>query len=476
MSDAERAREEAARLAAIVSSSDDAIISKTLDGIITSWNASAERIFGYTADEMIGRPITTVIPHELLSEETHIISQLRKGQRVEHFETVRVGKDGRRIDLSITVSPMLDAQGNIIGASKVARDISDRKRAQEVQRLLIDELNHRIKNTLATVQAIAQQTLRRAPDPQSFVQSFNGRIQAMARAHGLLTGNSFQSAEMSEIAREQLAIEGWDRSRIHWSGPIVRLEAQPALHLSLVLHELGTNARKHGALSTEQGRVNIRWAIEPGDTPTLRLVWEESGGPLVTPPVKRGFGSALIEQSLLAHGSVVDIVYAPAGLRCELSLPLPQRALPEMLGAEPRDAAAFGKGGLVRSLIGKRILVVEDEPLIAMALMDDLADLGCSVAGPAHTLTQARALIESESFDAALLDGNLSGQRVDEIAAAITQKGKSFVFVTGYGRDALPAGFRHAPVVEKPFTREQVAEALLSLFRPGDGDVVRLRG
>ncbi|HRE45045.1 MAG TPA: PAS domain S-box protein [Terricaulis sp.] len=468
--------EEAARLAAIVSSSDDAIVSKTLDGIITSWNAAAERIFGYSAEEMIGQPITKIIPTELLNEEAHIIAMLRRGERVEHFETVRLGKDGRRLDLSITVSPMLDNTGRIFGASKVARDISGRKRAEEVQRLLIDELNHRIKNTLATVQAIAQQTLRRAPDPQSFVSSFNGRIQALARAHGLLTGNSFQSAELGEIAREQLALEGWDRTRIHWSGPIVRLAAQPALHLSLVLHELGVNARKHGALSAEQGQVEIGWRVSEGrDGAQLRLIWEERGGPLTMAPTRRGFGSTLIEQSLSAHGGVVTLSYPPEGLRCEINMPLPPLAQHAEESLKPTNAPRRTLTP-AHVLAGRRVLVIEDEPLIAMTLTDDLADLGCGVLGPAHSITQALALIASEPFDAALLDGNLSGDRVDEIANALAQKGKPFVFVTGYGREALPAAFNHVRAVEKPFTREQIASALSSLFPPSGGDVVRLRG
>lgn len=466
--------EDAARLAAIVSSSDDAIISKTLDGIITSWNASAARIFGYSADEMIGKSITTIIPPDLLSEETHIIAQLRQGKRVEHFETVRIGKDGRKLDLSITVSPMRDGAGRIIGASKVARDIGERKRAQEVQRLLVDELSHRIKNTLATVQAIAQQTLRHAPDQATFVQSFNGRIQALARAHGLLTGNSFQSAEIGEIAREQLAIEGWDSSRVHWRGPALHLPAQPALHLSLVLHELGTNARKHGALSTNRGRVDIRWSVDRQTTPPmLRLTWEESGGPKVEPPSRRGFGSTLIERSLLAHGGVVNLSFAPSGFTCTLALPLSEHQPPEH---SDRRLIETAQSAHAPRLSGKRILVVEDEPLIAMVLLDDLSDLGCVSVGPAHTPAEALNLIEHESFDAALLDANLSGQRVDAIAAALTQKDKPFAFVTGYGREALPAAFRHARMVEKPFTREQIADALTSLFPPSGGDVVRLRG
>src|SRR5262249_38834020 len=143
----------------IVASSDDAIISKRLDGTITSWNAGATRIFGYEAEEIIGRPITTIIPPELLSEEKEIIARLRRGERIGHYETVRVAKDGHRIDISLTVSPLRDRLGNVIGASKVARDISERKQAEKLQRLLVDELNHRVKNTLATIQAIASQSL-----------------------------------------------------------------------------------------------------------------------------------------------------------------------------------------------------------------------------------------------------------------------------------------------------------------------------
>jgi len=466
-------REIEARLAAIVSSSDDAIISKTLDGHITSWNASAERIFGYTAEEMIGAPITTIIPHELLSEEHAIIAALRRGERVEHFETVRLTKTGERLDLSITVSPMRDPQGNIIGASKVARDIRERKRAQQVQRLLIDELNHRIKNTLATVQAIAQQTLRRTPDPQAFTTSFTGRIRALARAHGLLTGNSFQSADLSDIVREQLAIVDRDRARISYSGPMVRLGAQPALHLALVLHELSTNAHKHGALSAPNGIVRLRWSIEGEDARRLELIWEESGGAPVTPPTKHGFGATLIEQSLIAHGSDVRMEFRPSGLICTISLPLPRMDPGLTLALGPAEISAPAR--LTQTLAGKRILIVEDEPLIAMTLRDHLEDAGCLVVGPAHTLARARALVEAGAFDAVLLDGNLSGDHVDEIAARLDQIGAPFVFVTGYGREALPAGFGHARVVEKPFTREQVAEALLSVFNPNGETTPRAR-
>lgn len=461
----------AARLATIVANSDDAIVSKTLDGIITSWNAGAERIFGYTPDEIIGQHITKVIPVELHDEEKRIIEQLARGERIEHFETVRVAKDGRRIDLSITVSPMRDSANRIIGASKVARDISDRKRAEETQKLLLDELNHRIKNTLATVQAIATQTLRRAASPAHFVDSFNGRIKALGRAHGLLTGSSFQGAEITDLVREQLLLGGEEDQRISWSGPAVTLEAQAALHLALVLHELGTNARKHGALSAPNGRVAVRWQVQANMGRTLLLNWREAGGPPVVAPATQGFGSVLIESSLRAHNGEVTVTYAEGGLICQINLPLPEFQQP--LGMLARESGMIKQTPTAerKGLGQRRILIVEDEPLIGMVLTDYLEDAGCTVLGPAQSLDVARKLATDEVFDAALVDGNLAGRSVHEIAVALRQRKIPFAFVTGYGREALPPGYDDAPIVEKPFTQEQVVTTLERLL----SNVVTLR-
>lgn len=453
----------AARLAAIVANSDDVILSKTLEGIVTSWNGGAERIFGYSAEEMIGQHISTIIPPELMNEEKEIIARLARGERIEHFETVRVAKDGRRIDISLTVSPLRDSTGRIVGASKVARDISDRKRAEDTQRLLIDELNHRIKNTLATVQAIATQTLRRAATPSDFVESFNGRIKALARAHGLLTGSSFQGAEITDLVREQLLLGSGEDARISWNGPTVTLEAQPALHLALVLHELGTNARKHGALSAPMGRVGVTWQLQAHNGRNLQLIWQEAGGPRVQAPTTQGFGAVLIENSLRAHGGEVIVTYAETGLVCEINLPLP--ALQHPIGALARDASSLSspqtQGGGIE---GRRILIVEDEPLIGMVLTDYLEDAGCSVAGPAQSADKALQMAGEEPADAALVDGNLAGRRVDQIVAALKARGIPFAFVTGYGREALPVGFDDAPIVEKPFTQEQVIGTLERLL------------
>ncbi len=174
----------AQRIASIVESSDDAIISKDLSGTILSWNDGAGRLFGYTAEEMIGKPVTILIPPQRLEEEPGIISRIARGEQVHHYETIRRRKDGSLVNISLTVSPVKDANGKIIGASKIARDITNRKRAEEQKNLLLLEMKHRIKNTLATVQALATQTMRSASAEER--ATFLARLQSLANAHDLL--------------------------------------------------------------------------------------------------------------------------------------------------------------------------------------------------------------------------------------------------------------------------------------------------
>ena len=223
VTDRAKAEIDLARLAAIVASSDDAIISKTLEGVVTSWNAGASRIFGYAPEEMIGQPILRIIPPELRHEEEGILAQLRRGERVDHFDTVRVAKDGRRLFISLTVSPIRNGAGEVVGASKVARDVSERKRSEELQRVLVDELNHRVRNTLATLQAIAGQSLRGRPSPETFAESFIGRVQALARLHDLLVQGDMQRVELADLVRE-LVDAGTGDARLRWSGPPAALE------------------------------------------------------------------------------------------------------------------------------------------------------------------------------------------------------------------------------------------------------------
>jgi len=268
--------------------------------------------------------------------------------------------------------------------------------------------------------------------------------------------------------RDQLLLGGQPDPRIVWAGPSVLLEGQVALHLALVLHELGTNARKHGALSTPAGQVSARWEARSTASPRLVFDWRESGGPNVKAPTSRGFGSLLIEQSLQTHGGIVSVSYAETGLVCTIDLPLPHVERP--LGMLARETAhvSFAPAAQRQSLAGKRVLVIEDEPLIGMVLTDYLTDAGCIPVGPAQNVERALALIREETFDVALVDGNLAGRSVDEIAVALTQRRTPFAFVTGYGREALPIGFQEALIVEKPFTQDQVSGALKRLLSPGD--------
>ncbi len=505
-----RGEEATQRLAAIVASSDDAIVSKTVYGIITSWNEAAERLFGYSADEIIGKSILTIIPPDRHDEETEIVSRIRRGERVEHYETVRRRKDGTPVDVSLTVSPIKRADGTIAGASKIARDITERKRAQALLRqhasrletlnrvsriiardldlerivqsvtdiatelsgarfgafffnsvdekggfyqlcalsgadrnafatlgmprvsplfqptfagtqlvrsddirkdsrygrnalhrglptddlpvvsylavpvvsssgevrgglffghdepgqfdvetetlisaiasqaamamdnarlhtaaqmeieqrrraedakeLLLKEIQHRVKNTLATVQAMAMQTFHNAPPEDR--EAFIARLHALSDAHDLLTQRDWNWVGVGEMVRRALRpFLGPDQRRVVLDGADCRLDANKSLLLAMVLHELGTNAVKYGALSNKTGRISISW--EPDETAAsrrLKLSWRESGGPPVEPPSRKGFGTRMIEYALRGEQGAARFDFTHDGLICSLEI------------------------------------------------------------------------------------------------------------------------------------------------------------
>jgi PAS domain S-box-containing protein len=318
------AAENAQRLASVVESSDDAIISKDLEGIIQSWNKGAEHLFGYMAQEVIGKPITILFPPDRMDEEPSILERLRRGERVGHYETVRRRKDGTLVDISLTVSPIFSGDGRVIGASKIARDIAVAKHAREQQRVLLAEIMHRVKNTLATVQAIASQTLCGSPGEER--RAFMARLHALGKAHDLLVTDRWDRAPLHAIV--EAAIEPFPRDRFTIEGPDVALNASSSLHITLALHELATNAVKYGALSNTAGRIHLKWKAMGDDQ--LRLSWQERHGPTVVPPRRRGFGSILIEHAF----ECVRFRYAPRGLTCSLNVPL-RGSAPNSRKAEP---------------------------------------------------------------------------------------------------------------------------------------------
>jgi PAS domain S-box-containing protein len=320
ISERKRAEQVAQQFVSIVESSDDAILSKDLDGIIRTWNKGAERIFGYSADEVIGKPVTVLIPVDRLDEEPGILQRLRRGERVDHYETVRQRKDASRVEISLTVSPIKNSAGRVVGASKIARDISERKRADERAILLAHEVDHRSKNLLALVQATVH--LTQADTAQELKAAIEGRVQALANAHTLLSQSRWAGADLRSLVREELAPylhESEQRVGIH--GPGLALEPNTAQSMAVAVHELTTNAVKYGALSVPTGRIQVEWSCDADRRFTFR--WTESGGPRVLkPPVRRGFGTKVLER--LVRGPLKGEVrydWCAEGLICELILP-----------------------------------------------------------------------------------------------------------------------------------------------------------
>lgn len=323
-SDQRRAEEYEQRLASIVKSSDDAIVSKDLNGIVTSWNLGAEKLFDYSADEMIGRSITTVIPADRQQEEDSILARIRRGERVEHFETIRRRKDGSLVEVSLTISPIF-LDGRIVGASKIARDITERRRGEERQELLFQEIKHRIKNTLAMVQAIASQTLVNLTDEER--QAFFARLQALGNAHELLAYDEALRGALGDVVEHGLAaFRETHGARIATNGPSdIWLDAQQTTMLTMALHELATNALKYGALSNDSGTVSLTWERTPTG---WQMRWLENGGPPVLAPQRQGFGSVLIERALESQLGPARIEFRPNGVLWTLQANVPESTAP----------------------------------------------------------------------------------------------------------------------------------------------------
>jgi two-component sensor histidine kinase len=231
-----------------------------------------------------------------------------------------VRKDGSRFWAQSITEPVHEEAGRLRGVVKVIRDETERKRSEERQSLLMSELNHRVKNTLATVQAIASQTLRGAADPREFLEKFKARLQALSSAHNVLTRRNWESADVNDLVRDQLAMDG-DADRITVDGPAALLTPQSAVALALVLHELGTNARKYGALAAPTGRLDVHWRVRAQE-PMLHIDWAETGGPPVAEPQRRGFGAMLIEKSLEGIGGSAELRFNAGGLECAIQVPL----------------------------------------------------------------------------------------------------------------------------------------------------------
>jgi len=231
-----------------------------------------------------------------------------------------------------------DENGRFVYAVQVIEDITERKQAEFRQKLLIEELNHRVKNTLAIVQSLAFQTFRAAASPESARERFEARLLSLSRTHNLLNESSWTGASLNSVLALEFAPYLGDRQdRIITSGPEVDLPAPTALAMGMIIHELATNAGKYGALSVPGGRVEVSWTVshQPNGAQIVRLQWHERNGPAVVPQTHRGFGSRLIEQTVKAQlNGRVALSFEPGGAVCELEVPLDRHDEPEALAAE----------------------------------------------------------------------------------------------------------------------------------------------
>lgn len=389
-------------------------------------------------------------------------SGLADGRFEEEYRRIRED-DGRTVWMRSSGILVLNENGEPIRVCGVVQDVTDQHAEDDRRRTLMSELDHRVKNVLAAVQALAFQTAKRTTSLDSFLATFAGRLKAMGSANELLTAARWRGAAIAHLAAAELG--GIAPRQTRWEGPELFLTPRAANALSLALHELATNAVKYGALSVERGEVDLRWSCNSEGG--FDLIWTETGGPAVMAPAHRGFGATLLDQVTGRElNGETEVEYRRAGVRVRLKAgaaalvdrpeTVPEAPTPRTVEAAPREEGPT-------DLRGARVLIVEDAVLLAMELETGLSDAGAEVVGPAYELDEAMALLD-QKIDAAVLDANLNGLSVIPVAEALAARGVPFVFATGYGdAGGAPNGF-DAPIIRKPYDVTQVAVAVAGVL------------
>ena len=423
------------------------------------WDEGQHRIFGVdprTFHITVENIRALIHPEDWMSlaESARGMSQGARTQQTE-FRVVRPNGDTRWC--IGTAAASLDDAGNVVRINGVTIDITDRKEADERQILLAREVDHRARNALAVIQSIIR--LTRAKSVEDYVLAIEGRIKALARAHTLLSDSRWRGADLGTLVGEELApYRAGDK--IQCNGPDISLQPATAQGLALALHELATNAAKHGALSSPSGKVSLYWELG-ADSLTLR--WIENGGPSVTEPSSRSFGlkviAASIEQQL---GGQAAFDWNRAGLRCLFAIP--RTELTKSRVFNPSRMTNGGNGAVVdlKHKDKPRVLLVEDEALVAMMIQDTLAEFGFQVVGPLSAASEALAAARESHFDAAVLDINLGDGLVYTVAEILGLRGVPFVFVTGYDVDSVDPRFGDIPILQKPIERDMLQKVFMS--------------
>ena len=422
------------------------------------WDEGQHRIFGVDPQnfKITVENIRALVHPEDWMSLTEIAREMSNGARTQQIE-FRVLRPNGEIRWCIgTAAASVDDKGKLVRINGVTIDITDRKEADERQVLLAREVDHRARNTLAVIQSIIRLTHAKSVD--DYVHAVEGRIKALARAHTLLSESRWRGADLATLVAEELApYRAGDK--IRWGGPDVSLQPATAQGLALALHELATNAAKHGGLSSPAGKVTLEWELG-GEALTLH--WTEIGGPPVTEPSSHSFGlkviAASIEQQL---GGKAAFNWDHSGLNCLLMIPRSELA---KSGVFSRLLVANGgRGAVLGTKHGKsRVLLVEDEALVAMMIQETLAEFGYQVVGPLNTASEALAAAREGHFDAAVLDINLGDGLVYTVAEILGLRGVPFVFVTGYDVASVDPRFSEVPILQKPIERDMLQRIFMS--------------
>ena len=363
-----------------------------------------------------------------------------------------------------TAAASFDERGRLIWLSGVTADITDRKRAEERQILLAEEVDHRARNVVAVVQSIMR--LTRAESIEDYIAALDGRIGALSNAHRLLAGSRWEGADLNRLVEEEFApYRAAGNERVSAKGPIVLLPPATAQTIALALHELATNAAKYGALSTGSGRVEFAWHTKPGQ---LQLVWVEFDGPKITPPSRQGYGSRAIVAGIERQlGGMVNFDWREGGLHCTLCVPYDGSESLKRHAFTPRKIDGIASQTVAPMLDPneKRVLLVEDEPLVSMMLADMLSAFGHKVDGPYSRFSDAIVAAKTGNLQAGILDVNLGGEKTYAVADILANRNIPFAFVTGYGPDSILSAFSHAPVLQKPIEAAKLHALLQQIVR-----------
>jgi len=402
--------------------------------------------------------------------------------RVE--EAVKEARDGTgefwceyRVCPSPGVERWLEARGKFlynmngkpIRMFGILIDIQERKESEKAQQELLRELDHRVKNILAKVTALASQTRWGAKTVDEYVADFTGRIQAIASAHTLLSTSRWTGAELAALLHEELdAYYNQDTKNIVLSGPRVTLKADDAQLLAIAFHELATNAAKYGALQAEHGRLEVSWRLDaPGENKEEQFIleWRETGVSQVAAPQSTGFGTTVLTRLVPAQlGGDLCIEYRESGLYCRLQVPSSHVLVAN--GESDRVDWAVEHSASVPedALAGARLLILEDSSLMASEIRDICRSAGAHAIHLAASIAEATMVLNQYDINVAVLDRNLKGSFSDKIAFRLQAEAKPFLFLTGYGDGNLPAPLHSSLVLAKPITAPKLVSALMRLL------------